>query len=147
MSDDKWDIRFLALCDHIAEWSKDLSRKVGCVLVGANREVLSIGYNGFPRGVQDNVVGRYRKPEKYIWTEHAERNAVYNAARIGVNTSGCTAVCSLFPCADCARALIQCGVAVVVTREPEDWEHPHHHFRKSSQMLCEAGVVVKIVKE
>lgn len=143
-SSEKWDNRFLDLCDHVASWSKDLSRKVGCVLVGDQREVLSTGYNGLPRGADDGELARFERPTKYAWTEHAERNAIYNAARIGSRILGCTAYINLFPCADCARALIQSGVKRIVTREPENWEHPYLNFEVSKQMLEECGVEVVV---
>ena len=80
-----WDEYFLTLCDAVALKSKDRSTKLGCVIVGVGHEVRSTGYNGFPRGVNDNVDARHQRPEKYKWTEHAERNAIYNAARCGVS--------------------------------------------------------------
>ena len=78
-----WDNRFLSMAKLIATWSRDRSTKVGAVIVGPNREVRSVGYNGFPRGVNDAIESRYERPGKYDWTEHAERNAIYNAARYG----------------------------------------------------------------
>ena len=75
------DDRFMNLA-YVAEWSKDRSTKVGCVVIGPDREVRSMGYNGFPRGINDEIERRHARPDKY--TEHAERNAIYNAARVGV---------------------------------------------------------------
>ena len=77
-----WNARWMAMAEHVATWSKDRSTKVGCVVVGSANQVLSLGYNGFPRNVDDDVwrpgtSGRI----KYQWTEHAERNAIYNACR------------------------------------------------------------------
>src|SRR6266581_3511885 len=98
-----WDTRFMVLARHIALWSKDPSRRVGCVIVGPNNEVRATGFNGFPRGVDDTKVERYDRPIKYLWTEHAERNAIYNAVRSGTPLDGCRMYLPWFPCMDCAR--------------------------------------------
>jgi dCMP deaminase len=98
-----WDRRFLELAAHIGSWSKDQSAKTGCVIVGPDRLIRSVGYNGFVRGVDDEVDSRHERPAKYSWTEHAERNAIYNAARIGISLAGATCYVNWFPCADCAR--------------------------------------------
>lgn len=118
MINQHWHARFLALAEHIAGWSKDPSTKVGCVIVGPDKEVRAQGYNGFPRGVYETPE-RLVRPTKYLFTEHAERNAIYNAARVGTTTAGCTAYSTLCPCMDCARAIIQSGITTVVTRKPD----------------------------
>ena len=75
----KWDLRFLKLAHHVGQWSKDPSTKVGAVIVDAQRRVLGIGYNGFPRGVDDSP-GRYHdRPTKLDMVVHAETNAIMNA--------------------------------------------------------------------
>src|SRR5262245_49631273 len=114
-----WDSRFMRLAEHIGGWSKDRSTRVGCVIVGPNREIRSTGYNGFPRGVEDLVDERHSRPAKYKWTEHAERNAIYNAARIGVSIDGCAMYVPWFPCMDCARAIVQSGLSVLVAYRPD----------------------------
>jgi dCMP deaminase len=120
---DAWDEKFLALAEHIGEWSKDRSRKVGCVIVGPNNEIRSTGYNGFPRGVNDDIDARHTRPQKYSWTEHAERNAIYNAAYAGISISGCRMYVPWYPCMDCARAIVQVGIRTLVGHEP-NWEDP-----------------------
>lgn len=114
-----WDDRYMNLAKHVAEWSKDRNTKVGCVVIGPDREVRSIGYNGFPRGINDDIEHRHARPDKYTWTEHAERNAIYNAARVGVPLKGCIMYLPWFPCVDCARAIIQCGLQELVAIEPD----------------------------
>lgn len=114
-----WMARFCDLAELIATWSKDSSTKVGCVLVNpGTRAVLATGYNGFPRGVEEAPHERHQRPTKYTYTEHAERNAIYNAARHGQATEGCWAFVNWDPydsiCPDCARAFIQAGVVCVV---------------------------------
>src|SRR2546421_12647437 len=70
-----WDGRFMELARHVGTWSKDRSRQVGCVVVGPDNSVRAIGFNGFPRGLDDENEHRHQRPAKYLWTEHAERNA------------------------------------------------------------------------
>ncbi len=143
-----WDKKYLRLALHVAAWSKDQSTKVGSVIVGPSNEVRSLGFNGFPRGVNDDVAERWVRPEKYCWCEHGERNAVYNAARMGVSTMNCTLYITSFPakfgpCDDCCRAIIQSGIYRVVTEPPAgDIERWKESFRRGGVMLSEAGVVV-----
>lgn len=143
----KWDHRFLDLARHISTWSKDDSTKVGAVIIGPDREVRSTGYNGFPPRVNDTVPERLARPEKYFWTEHAERNAIYFAAMHGVALKGCTiyigAVPPLPPCADCVRAIIRAGIVRVVLEMPDPIpERWAANCRVAMTMLDEAGVEV-----
>jgi dCMP deaminase len=121
----QWDSRFLDLARFVGQWSKDRSRKVGCVIVGPHREIRALGYNGFPRGADDSPNVRHQRPAKYLWTEHAERNAIYQAARVGIAVQGCTMYLPWFPCMDCARAIVQSGIARLVALRPDsrdpDW--------------------------
>jgi dCMP deaminase len=114
-----WDQRFMDLALHIAEWSKDRSTKVGCVIVGPQNEIRAIGYNGFVRGTDDDNDDRHRRPDKYYWTEHAERNAIYHAALLGVSLRGCRMYLPWFPCIDCARAIVQSGIEELIGVEPD----------------------------
>lgn len=126
-----WDARFIALAEHWAGNSKDPSTKVGCILVHPETNaVAGQGFNGFPRRVRERKIllgaivcdeldpVRWERPGKYLWIEHAERNAIYNAARHGHPTDGCWAYLNYDPnnsiCADCARALIQAGITRVI---------------------------------
>lgn len=141
-----WDHRFLELASHISGWSKDRTRGVGAVIVGPSREVRSLGFNGFPRGIDDDLEERHGKEdgEKYRWTEHAERNAIYNAARMGISLLGCTLYVNLFPCGACARAIIQSGITRVVSNKPDlsdaRWGV---EFELSRSLFEEAGIQVK----
>jgi dCMP deaminase len=140
----KWDRRFMELAKLVATWSKDRSTKVGCVIVGPDREVRSIGFNGFPRRVDDDIEERHERPAKYAWTEHAERNAIYNAVRIGVPLAGCTIYLPWFPCMDCARALVQVGIVEIVALEP-NLEDPKwgQDFKLALLLFEEAGLRVR----
>lgn len=136
-----WELRFKELAKHIASWSKDRSTKVGAIIVDDHKRILSVGYNGFPTGCDDNVEERYNRPLKYRWTEHAERNAIYNAARNGVMTDGSVMYLFWFPCTDCARAIIQSGIREIYCDKPnfqdERWGED---FKISDQMFKEAGI-------
>jgi len=139
-----WDLRFMRLAEHIGSWSKDRSTRVGCVIVGPDRIIRSIGYNGFPRGIDDHFEERHERPAKYKWTEHAERNAIYNAARIGVSIDGCTMYVPWFPCMDCARAIVQSGISTFVGYQP-DVKHPQwgNDFELALQLFEEAGITLR----
>lgn len=143
---DKWDIRFLELAKHISGWSKDPSTKVGCVVVGEDREIRSTGFNGFPRGISDDNERLTDRAKKYPLICHAEENAIMHAARIGVALKGSTAFVTWPPCSRCARSLIQAGVREIVYPEtdeiPERWLED---FNISNGMLLEAGILVRTV--
>ncbi|CCD94621.1 CMP/dCMP deaminase zinc-binding [Bradyrhizobium sp. ORS 375] len=130
-----------------ATQSKDRSRKVGCAIVDERHGVVvSTGWNGFPRGVNDNVEARHERPAKYKWTEHAERNAIFNAARRGTSTDGCTIFLPWFPCSDCARAIIQSGISriVCVTHDDNDAQWSAD-MDVAASMLVEADVHIQYV--
>ena len=141
-----WDKRFMQLAMHIGNWSKDRSRKVGCVIVGPSNEVRGVGYNGFLRGANDNIQERHNRPAKYLWTEHAERNAIYSAALVGMRLEGCRMYLPWFPCMDCARAIVQSGIKELIALEP-DVNDPMwgEHFQSAIEMMREANVIVRFL--
>lgn len=140
----KWDQRFLKLAEHISGWSKDPSTKVGCVVVGEDREIRSTGFNGFPRGIADDTARLEDREQKYPLICHAEENAIMHAARIGLSLKGSTAYVTWPPCTRCARSLIQAGVVEVVYPQkseiPERWMAD---FEMSTQMMNEAGLKIR----
>ncbi len=150
MSSTHWDSRWMALAQLVATWSKDRGRKVGAVIVGPDNEVRSTGFNGIPRGVDDDVEERHdaASGEKYLWVSHAERNAIYNAALLGVSTKGCTIYVPWYPCIDCAKAIVQAGIGRIVCFEPDlsdsNWGKD---FEKSLIILGEGNVVTKLVEQ
>ena len=106
-----WVEYFYNIAEEVKKKSKDKNTQIGAVIVGKDREIVSTGYNSFPRGINDEIVERQEKPEKYFWFEHAERNAIYNAAENGVSLKGSTVyVVGLPVCRECAKGLIQAGV-------------------------------------
>jgi dCMP deaminase len=142
-----WDTYFMEMANLVSTKSKDRSTQVGCVIVGPNHEVRTTGYNGFCRGIDDDVEERHERPEKYLWSEHAERNAIYNAARNGIRIEDCTAYTTVFPCADCARGLIQSGVVRIVTRPINNQKTsiPLHNYVSAMKMLDEADIDVDMI--
>jgi dCMP deaminase len=142
--------KYYSLAKFNAElFSKDPSTKVGAILLAPDSfEVLAMGYNGLPRGLKDDIPARNERPEKYYYYEHAERNAIYNAARKGgAPLEGAIAVVTMFPCADCARGLIQTGISAVASVRPDTaLDRWGAHFEKSKLMLMEAGVTLILFK-
>lgn len=141
----RWIEHYLEICKITAKMSRDDTTQVGAVIVGEDKEVLSTGFNGFPRGVDDNKLERYERPEKYTWFEHGERNAIYNAARTGARLKGTTLFINAPPCSHCARAIIQCGIVHIIypTKHAfigrKDW---YADLLKAQAMLIEAGVAI-----
>ena len=144
MSRPTWDDTFLEIAGVLAKRSKDKNTKIGCVIVGPDHEIRSVGYNCFPRGINDNLPERQERPAKYAYFAHAERNAIFNAARIGVSLLGSTCYIPGLPCSDCARALIQSGIIEVVSGSniiPERWRAG---CEPALTMLEEAEVMIRL---
>ena len=143
---EKWDVRFVKLAMHIANWSKDPSTKVGCVVVGEDREIRSTGFNGFPRGIKDDEERLLDREQKYPLICHAEENAIMHAARIGVSLKGSTAYVTWPPCSRCTRSLIQSGIKEIIYPTPgEIPERWIEDFNISNSMISEAGVIVRTI--
>lgn len=111
-----WDAYFMGIALLSAERSKDPGTQVGACIVGADHKILSVGYNGMPCGCHDTLMpwARVGDPSdtKYLYVCHAELNAILNYA--GSNLKGATIYTTLFPCNECAKALIQAGIRDVV---------------------------------
>jgi len=125
-----------------ARKSPSRPRKVGAVLVLADGVTTLAACNDFPTGVRD-LDARHAHPERLLWIEHAERNAIFAAARAGMATAGATLIATFHPCADCARAIVQAGIASLHTLAP-DFADPlwGPAFRCSHAILEEGGVRV-----
>ena len=138
----QWDQRYLDLAKQVSTWSKDPSRKIGAVAVGSKGQILSQGYNGFPRGILD-LPERYENREvKYKHVVHAEMNVIYNATFSGVSLDGASLfVYGLPVCNECAKGIIQVGIqrVVIYTDEliPEIWTDA---FELTWAMFKEAGI-------
>jgi dCMP deaminase len=124
-----------------ANLSPGRPRKVGAVLIlGSGRTLTAC--NDFPAGVRD-LEPRHADSERLMWIEHAERNAIYAAARAGLSTAGATLVATYHPCVECARAIVQAGITTLHTLPP-DLADPiwGPGFGCSSEILAEGGVAV-----
>jgi len=145
-----WEVYFGKMLDVIRSKSKDTSSQIGCIIVGPHNEIRSSGYNGFPRGVKDDILEvpeRYARPAKYMWFEHAERNAIYNAARTGVPLEGCRIYVTGIPCMDCARGIIQSGIIEVIYRPMDFGGKWDDHWSRVVGMLEEGGVEFRQISE
>jgi dCMP deaminase len=141
-----WNRRFMDLAKHISTWSKDRSTKVGAVIVNDDRRIISTGYNGLTIGLNDKLDMFSERPLKYKVAERAERNAVYSAARIGVSVFGCTMYSTCHPCADCARAIVQSGLAGLCCPKPDfKDERWGEDFVIADNILNAAKIKVKYV--
>lgn len=128
----------------VAQRSPDTSRKTG-VVIFTKGEVLLSACNEFPFLV--NVTPeRLERPAKYLYTEHAERNAIYTAARAGIQLRGSRFWIPWFPCVECARAIVQVGAVELTCTEP-DWSEERYNFRDAQAILNEGGVIVTFVNE
>ena len=146
-----WDEYYLNICRNVAARSKDPNTQIGCVIIGPAHEIRSTGYNSFPRGIRDDVPERLERPTKYLWMEHAERNAIYNAARAGTSTEGCTIYVEIMPCMDCARAIVQAGIRQVVIswKRMRQYSSDYYdeHFRLVEVLFREACITTRRVPE
>lgn len=141
----------MAMANLIATWSTDPGRRVGTVIVDKNNVVLGSGYNGVPRRVveHDLRISRKENGHKYLWIEHAERNAIYGAASAGIRLQGATLYTTLFPCADCSRAIIQSGITRLVT-PPLELEATDPFYASCAvgrEMMLEAEIEISELKE
>jgi dCMP deaminase len=148
-----WNELYINMARLVAQKSRDTSTKCGCIITGPDNEVRSTGYNGLPRGVEYKTERTEVRPEKYLWYEHAERNAIYNAARMGISLKGCSIYITGHPCADCAKAIIQSGIISVFV--PLDTTKCDIHNKPewiescivAKHMFMEAGVLFKEIPD
>lgn len=141
-----FDLKMMAKAIEQSKKSTDRSRQVGCVIADSNGTIIARGWNTVPNGCV-HTEERHQRPAKYAWTEHAERNAIYQAAREGVSLQGCEIFVPWYPCADCARAIIQSGISRMVAYPP-DFNDPQwgSDFRLVEEMLHEAGVKITLLE-
>jgi len=141
---DEWHERYLNLAREISTWSKDPSRKIGAVAIGSKGQVLAQGYNGFPRGIDDDPVRLENRELKYKYVVHAEMNLIYNATYNGVSLNGSTVYVTGLPvCSECAKGLIQVGVKEVImpaediSTALDTWKES---FELTTALFEEAGI-------
>lgn len=135
----QWDDRFLDLAKLISTWSKDPSTRCGAVIANG-KHIVSLGYNGFPKGVDDHPSIYADRERKYKRVIHAEQNAILHAKQ---DITGFTCyVWPLPPCCNCAALIIQTGIKRIVSFHPSD-EHIQRWgegFAEARNMYDDAGV-------
>ena len=138
----KWDIRFIKLAMHIATWSKDPSTKVGAIIVDTQNRIVSVGFNGYPHGIQDDDLDD--RESKLLKIIHAEQNALAFSYR---DVSGFTLYCTHPPCTQCAAIIIQRGIKRIVC--PSDDIKFQKRWKNSSYMSFDmfqnAGVIFESI--
>lgn len=140
-SKDRWDVFFMSIALVTAMKSKDTNTKVGASLSNTDNHLVGIGYNGFPRSIKDDTLPMERTGEwldtKYPYVVHAELNCILNSI---LPTKGCTLYCTLYPCNECAKAIIQAGIRRVVYL----WDkyHDYDTCTASRRLLSMAGIEV-----
>ena len=148
MTNDIWDKRFLEMAKNVAMWSKDPSRKIGAIIVDpVKKNILSTGFNGFPRGIADTEERLNDRPTKYKFVVHAEANAIFNALYNGVSVvDSHIYVYGLPVCSECAKGLIQSGVkrisCMIDERVPANWESS---WKNTCDMFDEVGIKYELI--
>lgn len=150
-SGNRWTDNYLGLAKQIAGWSKDPSTKCGAVAVGKHGQILSQGYNGFPRGVKDTHERLNDRGQKYKFTIHAEMNCIFNASLTGVSLSGADLyVYGLPVCDNCAKGVVQVGFKRVFMCYPAAMEERKEwieSYKTSREMFVEGSIVAEIYHE
>ncbi len=138
-----WDEYFMGVAELSGMRSKDPNTQVGACIVSDDNKILSMGYNGFPRGCSDDDFpwGKQLETEdpynaKYLYVTHSELNAILNYR--GGSLEGSRLYVTLFPCNECAKAIIQAGIKTVIYKEDKYQDSPS--MRASKRMLNAAGV-------
>lgn len=141
---DDWDNYFHRIAEAVSQKSKDPKSRVGAVIVSPDRLILSTGFNGLARGLVDDNELLNNVDEKLKWICHAEMNAIFNAARIGVGLAGCRVYVNKFPCLTCLNAILQAGITDIYTLDHKYWSNDpidEDHSRKRS-LLLQSGIRV-----
>ena len=139
-----WNKRFLGLASYVASWSKDPSTKVGAVIADANKRIVSLGFNGFARKINDDERLNDRSV-KYAMVLHAEENAILFAGR---NLSDCSLYISgLPPCSHCASLIVKKKKKKVYAWKQEIPERWQESFKLTQEIFAEAGVTLEFIEK
>jgi len=137
-----WDETFMQMCNVISQRSKDPNTQTGACIVNDKNVVIGLGYNGFPRGCSDEELPWAREGDfcdtKYPYVVHAEQNAVLNA---NASTEGARIYCTLFPCNECVKVIIQRGIKEVIYEV--DKYHDKEAWAAARKMLDLSGVICR----
>lgn len=135
-----WNERYIKLAKETASWSKDPSKKIGSVIVGVMGQIISLGYNGFPRGIEDSEERLNNRELKYKYVVHSEMNCIFNAIHNNASTVGASIYVTGLPvCHECAKAIIQVGISKVFmdTKPIDNWTESGN---LALELFDEAGV-------
>lgn len=143
------DIKHLKLAKFIADnHSKDISTKVGAVIISPDGSICNTGYNGIARGLHDSI-DRMQRPIKYKWMLHAECNAIVNSARERSKIDGCTMYVTHYPCPQCFSMIINSGIKRVVTSKYTTGEDFMTRYKEDVEltniMSEESGVIIDLI--
>ena len=134
----KWDVRFMELAFQVASWSKDPSRKVGAVIADSKNRIVSVGFNGFPRGVADYPERYEDRDLKLMLVKHAEDNAIAFANL--KDLQDCTLYSTLYPCSQCAGSIIRAGIKSVISPGYSPDDRFAQSFHVSATIFADAGI-------
>jgi len=145
-----WDQYFITIAYLISMKSKDPSTRVGAVIVGEDNEIISTGYNGLPRNINDKFERYNNKEYKYLSSNHAEENAILHCAKNGIKTKNCRIYTPWIPCSRCSKSIIQVGIKEVIydhnfpgNNSSHQNEHWKNSIKISKEILTEAGIKIK----
>lgn len=142
MFEEKWAERFIDLAKTVSSWSKDPAKKIGAVIVNNENKVVSMGFNGFPRSIQDTEDRLNNKDFKRAICLHAEENAILCAKQ---DLKGCSIyIYGLPPCAHCAAMIIQSGIKDVFYRIPEEYKVSNYwkdNLEIAKEIFYEASIL------
>ena len=141
-----WGDKYIHLAKQISTWSKDPSTKVGAVVIGEYGQLLSQGYNGFPRGIKDSEERLNKRERKYELVVHAEMNAIYNASLTGVSLRDSTLYVYGLPiCNECAKGIIQVGIKKVIAMRPKEYNSDWDKSNKNAEALFREAEVMYLI--
>jgi dCMP deaminase len=141
-----WGDKYIHLAKEISTWSKDPSTKIGAVVIGEHGQILSQGYNGFPRGINDTPERLNDRERKYELIVHAEMNAIYNACLNGVSLKDSTLYVYGLPiCNECAKGIIQVGIKKVVAMRPQIYNSQWDKSIKDAEALFREAEVMYLI--
>lgn len=133
----------MRLAQETSLWSKDSNTQVGAIIVRPDKTIASVGFNGFPRGVNDSKIRIDNRDQKLLFTIHAELNAILSAKE---PLAGYTIFVWPFqPCAQCAAAIIQAGIGAVYCPNRGDGGAWQESFKAARQMFDESGVELNFI--
>jgi len=136
------DDNIFDLLNNLKQYSDDLETQTSCIIMKGDK-IIAEGFNCLPGKTGKNAA-RQSRPLKYAYLQHAERNAIAKAAKMGISTNGADLYMEWFPCSECAKSIIDAGIKRLYctppTREGREKEDSRYFFNAAEEMLTENGV-------